>query len=234
MQRVFESDLDEIKQQILTMAGLVEKSLDDVAKVVISGDRQLAESVIARDDEIDRCELEVDRLGAEFIVRHQPVATDLRFVIVAIKISPSLERIADNAVNIARYLCDIERFGWIEPGPDLPRILALTRAMVEDVIQAFVSRNVDSARDVIKRDDEVDQLYWKLFDGLLVRMEGDPSLARAMISQLLVVRFAERIGDQATNIAEEVIYLVEGESVRHSGSTVGQLTHGETGRQGES
>lgn len=216
MPRIFDTDLDAIKQQVLTMAGLAEKSLDDVAKVLGTGDGELARSVIARDDRIDRCELEIDRLGTEFIVRHHPMASDLRFIVTAIKIAPRLERIGDNAVNIARYVLDIMAGPWSAPVPEVPRILAQARAMVSDVIQAFVSRDADRAREIIHRDDEVDHLYWSLFRTLLDRIRAEPDEVHNLISQVLVARFAERIGDQATNIAEEIIYLVEGSPVKHS------------------
>ncbi len=216
MSRIFDADLDAIKQQVLTMAGLAEKSLDDVAKVLATGDRELAEAVIGRDDRIDRCELEIDRLGTEFIVRHHPMAGDLRFIITAIKIAPRLERIGDNAVNIARYVLDIMAGPWIAPVPEVPRILAQARAMVSDVVEAFVSRNAERAREIIRRDDEVDRLYWNLFRALLERIRDQPEAVHNLISQVLVARFAERIGDQATNIAEEIIYLVEGAPVKHS------------------
>jgi phosphate transport system protein len=215
MQRPFDSDLDAIKEQVLTMAGLAEKSLDDVAKVLASGDAELARTVIARDDRIDHCELEIDRLGTQFIVRHHPMASDLRFVISAIKIAPGLERIGDNAVNIARYLLDIMDGAWVAPVADVPRILAHARAMVSDVIEAFVARDAVRARAIIRRDDEVDRLYWGLFRGLIEKIRADPERVHQLMSQILVARFAERIGDQATNIAEEVIYLVEGRPVRH-------------------
>jgi phosphate transport system protein len=216
MQRIFDTDLDSIKEQVLTMAGLAEKSLDDVAKALASGDHELARSVIERDDHIDQCELTIDRLGTEFIVRHHPMAGDLRFIITAIKIAPRLERIGDNAVNIARYLLDISGNGWTEPVPEVLRILAQARAMVAGVVEAFVSRDVAHAREIIRRDDDVDELYWQLFRDLLERIRSTPEAVHHLISQVLVARFAERIGDQATNIAEEIIYLVEGEAVKHA------------------
>jgi phosphate transport system protein len=216
MQRPSDTDLDAIKEKILTMAGLAEKSLDDVAKVLATGDPELARAVLVRDDRIDACELEIDRLGTEFIVRHHPMAGDLRFVITAIKIAPRLERIGDNAVNIARYLLDIMDGPWTPASADVPRTLALARAMVADVIEAFVSRDVAAAREIIRRDDEVDRLYWRIFRHLLETIRAQPENVHNLMSQVLVARFAERIGDQATNIAEEIIYLVEGEAVKHS------------------
>jgi phosphate transport system protein len=219
MQRQFDAELDRIKQQVLTMAGLVEKSLDDIAKALTDRDIELADSVIQMDEEIDQCEIAIDRLATEFIVRQQPMATDLRFVIVAIKLGPALERIADNSVNIARYLKDVERDRWMDPLPDLPRMLALARAMVSDAIAAFVARDADRARQVIERDDEVDQLYWKVFRLLMQAMEDKPETISQSISHILMARFAERIADQATNIGEEIVYLVEGQAIRHGGES---------------
>jgi phosphate transport system protein len=217
MQRPSEAGIDRIKQQVLTMAGLVEKALDSVAKALTRRDMELARAVVEMDPAIDQCDVEIDRLVTEFIVRQQPMATDLRFVIVAIKLGPALERIADNAVNISRYLLDIDREHWIEPLPDLPRMLALARAMVSDAIASYVARDAEQARQVIERDDEVDELYWKVFRELLQAMSSDPATIRQSISHILVARFAERIADQATNIGEEVVYLVEGQPIRHSG-----------------
>jgi phosphate transport system protein len=217
MARQFEHELDQIRQQVLIMAGLVEKALDDVSRALQGRDLELARAVIAGDDRIDACEVEIDRLATEFIARHQPMATDLRFVIVAIKLGPELERIADNAVNIARYMIDLENGPWVSSLYDLPRMLALSRAMVADAIQAYVRRDVTGAWDVINRDDEVDELYWRHFRSLLEKMVAEPQRVSSLIVLILVARFAERIADQATNIAEEVVYLVEGRPIRHGG-----------------
>jgi phosphate transport system protein len=218
MQRQFEVELDRIKQQVLTMAGLVEKSLDDTSRALTERDMELAESVVELDAEIDQCEVAIDRLATEFIVRQQPMATDLRFVIVAIKLGPELERVADNAVNICRYLIDIDSKQWVDPLPDLPRMLALARAMVSDAIASYVARDAIKARQVIERDDDVDELYWKVFRQMLETMAANPETISQSISHILVARFAERIADQATNIGEEVVYLVEGQPIRHAGA----------------
>ena len=215
MQRQFEEELEDIKTAILKMAGLVEKVLDDVAKALVTKDVDLAEEVIRLDDEIDRCEMEVDRLATEFIARHQPTAGDLRFVIVAIKLGPELERVADNAVNIAERTLHLSKYPLLKPLIDLPRMLAEAHAMVSDSIQAYVGRDVDLARDVVRRDDQVDALYLQIFRELLSYMIEDPKTISRAIDLIFVARFAERIADQATNIAEEVVYLVEAEPIRH-------------------
>lgn len=215
MQRQFEIELDEIKTAILRMAGLVEKTLDTVAKALIQQDGALAETVIRMDDEIDQCEVEIDRLATEFIARRQPTATDLRFVIVAIKLGPELERVADNAVNIAERTLHMSKYPLVKPLIDLPRMLAMAHAMVSDSIAAYVARDAESAREVVLRDDEVDALYLQIFRELLSYMIEDPSTISRSIDLIFVARFAERIADQATNIAEEVVYLVEAEPIRH-------------------
>ena len=215
MHRQFEKELEEIKHTILSMAGLVEKGLDDVASALISQNTELAESIIAMDDEIDQYEVEIDRLATEFIARHQPTATDLRFVIVAIKIGPELERVADNAVNIAERILHFSEDPLVKPLIDLPRMLALAHAMVTDAIAAYVARDAKAAREVILRDDEVDALYLQIFRELLSFMIEDPSTISRAIDLIFVARYVERIADQATNVAEEVVYLVEAKPIRH-------------------
>ena len=215
MQRQFEEELEEIKHSILSMAGLVEKCLDDIATSLNDQDSELAEAVIAMDEEIDQHEVEIDRLATEFIARHQPTATDLRFVIVAIKLGPELERIADNAVNIAERVLHMSKYPQLKSLVDLPRMLGLAHAMVSDAIAAYVSRDAKSARNVILRDDEVDALYLQIFRVLLTYMIEDPKTISRAIDLIFVARYVERIADQATNIAEEVVYLVEAKPIRH-------------------
>jgi phosphate transport system protein len=215
MQRQFEEELDEIKRTILTMAGMVEKGLVDVSKALAMGDAELAESVIAMDDEIDQYEVEIDRLATEFIAKHQPTATDLRFVIVAIKLGPEIERIADNSVNIAGRIRHMSKEPPLDAAKDLPRMLGLAQAMVNDAIASYVARDAKTARDVIRRDDEVDALYWSIFRELIKFMADDSESIKRAIDLILIARFIERIADQATNISEEVVYLVEAQPIRH-------------------
>jgi phosphate transport system protein len=215
MHRQFEEELEEIKHGILAMAGLVEKCLDDVTVALTDQNSELAEAVIAMDEEIDQHEVAIDRLATEFIARHQPTATDLRFVIVAIKLGPELERIADNAVNIAERILHMSKYPQLKPVVDLPRMLGLAHAMVSDSIAAYIARDAKAARAIILRDDEVDDLYMQIFRVLLTYMIEDPKTISRAIDLILVARFAERIADQSTNIAEEVVYLVEAKPIRH-------------------
>jgi phosphate transport system protein len=215
MHRQFEEELEQLKQSVLAMAGLVERSLTDAATALAGQDVELAQAIIDRDDEVDRLEIEIDRLATEFIARHQPTATDLRFVIVAIKLGPELERIADDAVNVAHRVRHLAELPLVKPLIDLPRMLALAHAMISDAITAYVKRDPMAAREIIRRDDEVDSLYWQVFRELLTYMMEDPSVISRAIDLILVARFIERMADQATNIAEEVVYLVEAVPIRH-------------------
>ncbi|HSN53457.1 MAG TPA: phosphate signaling complex protein PhoU [Candidatus Sulfomarinibacteraceae bacterium] len=215
MQRQFEHELDEIKRTILAMAGMVERGLLEVTRALTAGDTRAANDVIDMDDEIDQYEVKIDRLATEFIARHQPTATDLRFVIVAIKIGPELERIADNAVNIAERLREVEPAVDRRPKDDLLRMLGLASAMVSDAISAYVERDADAAREIIRQDDEVDALNWSIFRKMIQLMVEDREIVKRAIDTILVARFIERIADQATNISEEVVYLVEARPIRH-------------------
>jgi len=215
MHRQFEEELGQIKDSVLSMAGLVEKALAAAARALVNRDSDLARSVVDLDDVVDQHELELDRLTTEFIARHQPMASDLRFVIVAVKLGPELERIADNAVNIAQRTLHLNTRPLLKPLIDLPRMLALARAMVSDAIAAYVGRDAARAREIIVRDDEVDGLYMQVFRELLTHMMESPASITTAIDLLLVARFAERIADQATNICEQVVYLVEGQPIKH-------------------
>lgn len=215
MHRQFEEELEEIKAGVLEMAGLVEKSLDMVSRAMVERDSKLAQEVIDLDDAVDQFEIKLDRLTTEFIARHQPMAGDLRFVVVAVKLGPELERMADNAVNIAQRVLHLNAQPQLKPLIDLPRMLAVARSMVSDAIAAYVARDARAARAIIPRDDEVDSLYWQIFRELLTFMMEKPNTITIAIDLILVARFAERIADQATNVCEQVVYLVEGEPITH-------------------
>lgn len=215
MQRLFEEELEQIKELILTMAGLVEQALTDATRALMERDSALAQQVIEGDDAIDQLEVEIDRLATEFIVRHQPAAADLRFVVVAIKLGPELERIADHATNIAERVLYLGQKPTVKPLIDLPRMLNLSRAMVSDAITAYVQRDTAMARKIIARDDEVDALYVQILRELITFMVDDSQTISRAIALIFIARYAERIGDQATNIAEEIVYLQEGVPIRH-------------------
>lgn len=215
MQRQFEQELEEIKDRILKMAGMVERALGDALKALVDRDSELAQSVIDGDDLIDHEEIEIDRMATEFIVRHQPAAADLRFVVVAIKLGPELERIGDHAVNIAERVLYLNDKPLVKPLIDLPRMLHQTRAMVTRAIDCYVRRDAEEALTVLRSDDEIDSLYVQILRELITFMADDPKTISRSIALIFIARYAERIADQATNIAEEVVYLVEGRPIRH-------------------
>jgi len=215
MQRHFEEELEAIKEAILTTAGMAERALADAGKALFERDTELAQTVIDGDDEIDQMEVEIDRLATEFMVRHQPAAADLRFAVTAIKLGPDLERIADLATNIAERAISLNKYPPVKATIDLPRMLNLSRAMVADAISAYVKRDTVLAREIIRRDDEVDSLYVQLLRVLITFMLENPEVISRCIGLIFVARYAERVADQATNIAEEVVYLVEGHPIRH-------------------
>ena len=215
MRRTFEDELDRLKSTILTMAGRVESCLDLASRALVERNAKLAKKVIRMDDAIDQLEVEIDRQATEFLVRYQPTATDLRFVVAAIKLGPELERVADNAVNIARRVRELQDEGPLKPLIDLPRMLALARAMVSDAIMAYIRHDAIAAREVILSDDEVDDLNMQIVRELVAFMVEDASTITRGLALINIARCAERIADQATNIAEEVVYLVEGQPIRH-------------------
>jgi phosphate transport system protein len=210
-----EHELDELKKLLLTMAGEVERQLNSAIRAVVERDDGCAEEVIAGDAVIDQREIDVDRMVRELIVRERPMARDLRLVMTAIKIAPGLERVADHAVNIARQALVLSRVPPLKPFITLPYMADAATAMVRDALGAFVNADSRQARGVIERDDEVDGMHEQIFRELLTYMMEDARTIPRALALLLVSGSLERVADQATNIAEQVVYLVEAEDIRH-------------------
>jgi phosphate transport system protein len=208
-------DLEELKKLLLTMAGEVERQLGLAIRSLVERDSKLAEEVIAGDAVIDQREVEVDHRVIELIVRARPMARDLRLVMTAIKIAPDLERVADHAVTIARQALELNRLPPLKAFITIPRMADQAASMVRDAIGAFVQGDSQLARLVIERDDDVDWEQEQIFRELLTYMMEDPKTIRRALALLLVSRSLERIADQGTNIAEQVVYLVEAEDIRH-------------------
>ena len=215
MEITLEKELDSLKQLLLTMAGEAERQLELAIRSLVERRVELAEQVIAGDAVIDQRELEVDRRVTELIVRAQPMARDLRLVITAIKIAPDLERVADHAVNIAEQALRLNRLPPLKPFITIPRMASTAAGMVRDALAAFIRSDTRLAREVIARDDEVDATHEEIFRELLTYMMADQATIPRALAVLLVARSLERIADQATNICEQVVYLVEGEDIRH-------------------
>jgi phosphate transport system protein len=216
MQRHFHEELEALKQTLLAMGGLVEDQIRRVMRALTERNDALAQEVIDRDRQVNAYDVEVDETCVNLLALHQPAAGDLRFITTAMKIVTDLERIGDQAVNIAQRALELNQEPQLKPYIDLPRMAERAQAMVKDSLDAFVSRDTDQARRVCSADGEVDALKEQIFRELLTFMMADPRAIPRAIRLILISRFLERVADHATNIAEMVIYMVEGKMVRHT------------------
>jgi len=216
MQRHFHEELDALKQTILAMGGLVEDQIRRVMRALVERDDEQAKDVIARDREVNAYENEIDEKCVELLALHQPAAGDLRFLTTAMKIVTDLERIGDQAVNIAQRALELNSEPQLKPYIDLPRMAEKAQAMVKESLDAFVARDTALARRVRAEDEAVDALNHQIFRELLTFTMADPATIPRAIRLILIARFLERVADHATNIAEMVIYLVESRMVRHT------------------
>ncbi len=216
MYRHFHEELDTLKQTLLAIGGLVEDQIRRVMSALLQGDDTLAQEVIERDQEVNAYDVEVDETCVNLLALHQPAASDLRFITTTMKIVTDLERIGDQAVNIAQRVLELNREPQLKPYIDLPRMAERAQRMVKESLDAFVRRDTQSARRVRAEDAEVDALREQIFRELLTYMMEDPRTIPRAIRLILISRFLERIGDHATNIAEMVVYMVEGKMIRHT------------------
>ncbi len=216
MQRHFHEELEALKQTLLAMGGLVEDQIRRVMRALLERDDALAQEVIDRDQQVNAYDVEVDETCVSLLALHQPTAGDLRFITTAMKIVTDLERIGDQAVNIAQRVLELNREPQLKPYIDLPRMAEKAQAMVKESLDAFVARDTALARKVCAEDADVDALKEQLFRELLTFMMEDPKTIPRAIRLILISRFLERVADHATNIAEMVIYLVEAKMVRHT------------------
>ena len=215
MERHFEQDLAELKERLLWMAGLAERAVHQAVQAVFQKDADLAKRVLDEERDINEMQIEIDDRVMQLVALQQPMAVDLRFVLSASRINNDLERIGDQAVNIAQSALRILRHPQVKPYVDLPRMSELAEGMVRDSLNALVHRDADLAKSVLIRDDEVDHLRDQIFRELLTYMMENSAVVFPAFELVLVTKNLERIGDHATNIAEDVIYMVAGRDVRH-------------------
>jgi phosphate transport system protein len=213
--RHFEQGLEELKQRLLWMAGLAEKSVHQAVQAVFEKKEDMAKQVLDEENAINELQIEIDGRVLQLLALQQPMAVDLRFILSASRINNDLERIGDQAVNIAQSALRILRHPQVKPYVDLPRMSALVEGMVRDSLNAVVQRDAELARSVLVRDDEVDHLRDQIFRELLTYMMENSAVIFPAFELTLVTKNLERIGDHATNIAEDVIYMVAGQDVRH-------------------
>ena len=211
----FQRELEKLKGNLLKMAAIVEKAIADSVQSLVKRDSDLAQKTISGDDPINTLEIEIEEMCLKLLALRQPMATDLRFITMAMKIVTDLERMGDQAVNIAERAVSLNQEPQLKPYIDIPRMAEIVQSMVRDAIDAFVNRDSKLARDVCARDDLVDGLNDQVFRELVTYMITDSKAITRSVHLMIVSRCLERIADHATNIAEDVIYMIEGEVVRH-------------------
>jgi phosphate transport system protein len=201
------------------MGDLAEEAIERAMRALAEHDTGLAEEVIKSDDRIDDLELEIEWVCIRILALRSPEARDLRLVMTVNRLIPILERIADHACNLARAALAIGRKPSLSPGPDLLKMSRIAREMLRAALDAFAASDATTARAVIERDEEVNQLYDRIFHDLLDRMSRDPAVAGAAARLLLVAKHLERIGDYVTDICEQVVYLKDALVIKHQRSS---------------
>ncbi|HWH57554.1 MAG TPA: phosphate signaling complex protein PhoU, partial [Terriglobales bacterium] len=208
MERHFEHDLEQLKERVLVMAGLAERAVHQSVQAVFEKSENLANRVLEEEPAINEMQIEIDDRVMQLVALQAPMAVDLRFVLCASRINSDLERIGDQAVNIAQSALRILRHPQVKPYVDLPQMSELAEGMVRESLNALVRRDADLAKCVLLRDDEVDHLRDQIFRELLSYMMENSAVVFPAFELVLITKNLERIGDHATNIAEDVIYMV--------------------------
>lgn len=213
--RQYEEELRGLRTRLLKMGGLVERQISEAVEALVKRNSEQAREVIGRDGEVNRMDSEIDEHCLRLLALHQPAASDLRFITTGLKITTDLERIGDNAVNISERVLELNEEPTLKPYIDIPRMAEVAQSMVKDSIDAFMRNDPALAEEVIARDDEVDQLNYQIYRELLSYMAEDPHVIARATRILFVSKYLERIADHATNIAEMVVFMVKGKSIRH-------------------
>lgn len=213
--RHFHEELSQVKVRLLTMSGEAEAALRLAVEALLERNPEKARQVISGDRVIDGMEVGIEEACIDLLALQQPMARDLRMLVAAIKIANDLERVGDHAVNLAQSADRLARSRPIAPGPEISEMARLAREMLSDALEAFVRGDAAAGREVCLRDDKVDALNRSVFRILLTHMMEDPHIIGAALELFLVSRNLERVADLATNIGEDVVFLVEGKSIKH-------------------
>jgi phosphate transport system protein len=211
----FQRELETLKENLLKMATLVEEVLRDAIQSLVKRDSDLAKKTMQKEDQINLMENTIDEMCLKLLALRQPMAVDLRFITSAMKIITDLERMGDQAVNICERVFSLNQEPQLKPYIDIPRMAEIAQSMVKDVLDAFVNRDSKLARSVCERDDLVDGLNDQVFRELLTYMISDPKTITRAVHLMIVCRCLERIADHATNIAEDVIFMVDALVIKH-------------------
>ena len=211
----FQAELQELKEDLLEMAAFVEEAIRTVVQSLVKRDSDLARKIFEGEDQINRMEIGIEDTCLKLLALRHPMAADLRFITSAMKIITDLERMGDQAVNIAERAISLNQEPQLKPYIDIPKIAEIAQSMLKDVLDAFVNSDSKLARSVCERDDRVDGLNDQVFRELLTFMMSDPQTITRAVHLLIVCRCLERIADHATNIAEDVIFLVDARVIKH-------------------
>jgi phosphate transport system protein len=220
--RHFHEELSAVKVRLLTMSGEAEAALGLAVEALLERDADKARQVIKADRIIDNMEMEVEEQCINLLALHQPMARDLRMLTCALKIANDLERVGDHAVNIAQSAERLAEARAIAPEPEIVEMARLSREMLSDALEAFIRGDAAAGREVCRRDDKVDLLHRSVFRILLTHMMEDPHTIGTGMELFLVSRNLERVADLATNIGEDVVFLVEGKSIKHHSEDRGE------------
>ena len=213
--RHFEEELEMLQQRLLSMGGLAEDRMGDSVRAIAERDPVLVERILVGDEPINALHIEIDDRCFKLLALRQPMAADLRAIVAAVKINTDLERVGDLAVNIAEAAKRYLQHAPVKPLIDIPRMGDLAQRMLRDALDAFVRRDMQLAEAVLAADDTLDTLKTQIFRDLLTFMLSEPSTIEPSLDLILISRHLERIGDHATNIAEDVIFMVSARDVRH-------------------
>ena len=213
--RHFRDELDELQKRLLEMAGLVESAIHSSILSLVDRDEQEAKEVLWKEAQINQKDIEIDELATRLLALYQPMARDMRFLTAAIKINGDLERMGDLAVNITERAMSLMREPQVKPLVDIPKMANLAEAMVRNSLDALVKRDSELARSVLLADDEVDALRDAVYQELLQFMQSESTTVPRAVDLMFIAHDLERIADHATNIAEDVLFLVKGIDVRH-------------------
>lgn len=218
MRSRFQQGLDELKEKLLRMGGLAEQAIDRATEAYRTRDPKFCQMVLTGENAINEAERDIDELALDLLAMQQPMAVDLRFILAVLKINADLERVGDQAVNIAQRVLDLLSEPEIDLPVDIPRMAESVSTMVQRALESFLDGKAEVAEAVLQMDGIVDRMKDEAFIVLVQRMHDDPAVTRAGLNVLLISRNLERIADHATNIAEDVIFWVRGADVRHGGA----------------
>jgi len=217
----FQEELEQLKTRLLEMGGLAEDRVRSALDGLVERDSQLVDRVLGGDVPINQLHIEIDSRCFKLLALHQPMAVDLRAIVSAVKINTDLERVGDLAINIAEAVRRYMRHPPVKELIDIPRMAEIAQSMLRDSLDSYVRRDIALAQSVLNQDDELDALKTQVFRDLLTYMLEDPSTIEPGLDLILISRHLERIGDHATNIAEDVIFMVSARDVRHHAGEVG-------------